>query len=909
MGRSNAELKILKEMSDEKATLEPPASEHGPKPGPTEHGDELDATLAKYEFEVAMGAMEIPSSALEVIAKVLNYTGPITLAIQEWPGDARGLAGKIQSGERVSGAELKAAKFVLERAKATFEQAKTLELAGILSSGAAVGGALTKTQPLGTELSASDLTVSASSPATAQFESTRAYVTPAPIRESIGATDPLPVQREEFEALKHELRAEIGAMQLAILDAIKSQAAPQGTPQAQPTISVTASPSPPLGPSGHGDNAAAEDTLYPEPTFGDLGEDEEVESAQFDWHEPSEDHPVDRVLLKLSKMEPKAEEKMNKISEKASTPMVQLLREKLIPFLLNPRTSVNALDAILADLEILATNGDPKSPDGIGTRAGPESPGICLTRTPAAYILSGEIGDPTSILSDWSASEQSESNLASLFGFGKIPVHVKKLECYRDLAFLPDEFEAEVKTAINKMNAGFFKGRVVEDSDGRRIQFVALDGAQSTFVRQIVKGQLRVVDALERVTTEVKAAYDGGKLSLEPWQLDTIIEINQRCELAKTGQGDFGLPINVIVDPLTVALAQSVKRLYAGTSLINHILMASAERRLADIDWTTRYFGPFYDVGKIKDDETIRGYLERMNKVLREMEGFKPPVELTDLDIAMAKTLDGRPGCHPFLNQKFIIYMTCFLSYHQLPLMYRDHQTVRWYITKEVLGKAAKGLLRLQELELILDDMTRNHVGLPGPAGRVLIPRAPLRRSQGQQGGGGGLGAGPSAAFAVTKPPAGKDFNQIKQEKYNALVNFYVQKTSKTAPGRRFEGLRVTINEFQRYLMKKSQNNLGAVIFVSTSDVGSPTWDVSKPLAFGPQPASSSRPRTWGYLELGGTKPTASDIATYLFLGDAVGGTSTLSPLGQEYVRKNPRTAWKLGYARQPQREDEVLVA
>jgi hypothetical protein len=46
-----------------------------------------------------------------------------------------------------------------------------------------------------------------------------------------------------------------------------------------------------------------------------------------------------------------------------------------------------------------------------------------------------------------------------------------------------------------------------------------------------------------------------------------------------------------------------------------------------------------------------------------------------------------------------------------------------------------------------------------------------------------------------------------------------------------------------------------------------------------------------------------------LFLGDAVGGTSTLSPLGQEYVRKNPRTAWKLGYARQPQREDEVLVA
>jgi hypothetical protein len=83
-------------------------------------------------------------------------------------------------------------------------------------------------------------------------------------------------------------------------------------------------------------------------------------------------------------------------------------------------------------------------------------------------------------------------------------VHVKKLECYRDLAFLPDEFEAEVKTAINKMNAGFFKGRVVEDSDGRRIQFVALDGAQSTFVRQIVKGQLRVVDALERVTTETK---------------------------------------------------------------------------------------------------------------------------------------------------------------------------------------------------------------------------------------------------------------------------------------------------------------------------------------------------------------------------------------------------------------------
>ena len=149
-----------------------------------------------------MGAMEIPSSALEVIAKVLNYTGPITLAIQEWPGDARGLAGKIQSGERVSGAELKAAKFVLERAKATFEQAKTLELTGILSSGAAVGGALTKTQPLGTELSASDLTVSASSPATAQFESTRAYVTPAPIRESIGAKDPLPVQREEFEALR-----------------------------------------------------------------------------------------------------------------------------------------------------------------------------------------------------------------------------------------------------------------------------------------------------------------------------------------------------------------------------------------------------------------------------------------------------------------------------------------------------------------------------------------------------------------------------------------------------------------------------------------------------------------------------------------------------------------------------------
>jgi len=269
-------------------------------------------------------------------------------------------------------------------------------------------------------------------------------------------------------------------------------------------------------------------------------------------------------MLKLSKMHEKAEEKLNKISEKASMPMVQLLREKLVPQLLNPRTSVNAIDAILAELESLATYGDPKSPDGIGTRAGPESPGICLTRTPAAYILSGEIGDPTSLLSDWKTSDQRESNLASLFGFAKIPVHVKMLECYRDLAFMPEEFEAETKIAINKINAGFFIGRVVVDSEGRRIQFAILDETQSTFLRRIVKGQLRVVDALDRVANEVLGAYDGGRTALEPWQSDTIRKIVHRCEQAKASQGDIGLPINVIIDPLTVALAQML----SGSTLV-----------------------------------------------------------------------------------------------------------------------------------------------------------------------------------------------------------------------------------------------------------------------------------------------------------------------------------------------------
>ncbi len=157
-------------MDDDTATPTPPVSQHETMAGSTEHGDELDANLAKYEFEVAIGAMETPSSALQMIAKVLHYTSPITLAIEDWPGDARGLVGKIlKSGDQVPSAELKAAKNNLERAKAEFEQAKTLELASILSSGAAAGGTLTKTQPLGNELSTSDLTVSSPSLAATQF--------------------------------------------------------------------------------------------------------------------------------------------------------------------------------------------------------------------------------------------------------------------------------------------------------------------------------------------------------------------------------------------------------------------------------------------------------------------------------------------------------------------------------------------------------------------------------------------------------------------------------------------------------------------------------------------------------------------------------------------------------------------
>jgi hypothetical protein len=269
------------------------------------------------------------------------------------------------------------------------------------------------------------------------------------------------------------------------------------------------------------------------------------------------------------------------------------------------------------------------------------------------------------------------------------------------------------------MFQGYFAGKLtIEDSGTRRLTLrVANDLVTSLSAVAAVQDML--LDAIMAVTGDLLTSSSLPNVTHN----DKIRAINEDCVKFVRMEIDIDVPSELLYTPEVVLLQLIAKMcnlsLFHGSNLLQRILSIGSLERASDPDQLFRYFGQSPLFSAIKSDKTILEFildLQEEVKEAAEMWSFAAPVQLEDLDVVIK---DGQQ--HPFLTIKMIVYLAAVNCYYVLPMVYNQFQ-VRSYVTQDIMQRAAKGLLDLSELIVIVTRMQDEHVGLPKDRRRVHTP-------------------------------------------------------------------------------------------------------------------------------------------------------------------------------------------